>query len=53
MNERKLPLYAPLLVSLGWLVGCGSSEPPEVEAPFGKFEGRVVAEWDDDGRSSL
>jgi len=31
------------------VLGCGDSKPPAT--PFGKFEGHVVAAWEDDGRT--
>jgi len=33
------------------MAGCGSKEKPVAPAPFGKFEGRVVTQWEDDGRN--
>lgn len=51
MCEGVRCLSVCVLVSAFVLTGCGSNDPPQVEAPFGKFEGRVVAEWDDDGRN--
>src|SRR5688572_30359773 len=32
-------------------VGCGAKEPPSPTTPLGKFEGRVVTVWEDDGRN--
>jgi hypothetical protein len=40
-------LMAAVLISLG----CGEADPPKT--PFGKFEGRVVTSWQDDGRNML
>jgi hypothetical protein len=48
MNTRDVRLQTVQLLGIGMLIGCGSNDPPKVEAPFGKFEGRVVAEWSDD-----
>ena len=39
-----------LAVTAGVLMGCGGDSPSEIDSPFGKFDGRVVAEWSDDGR---
>ena len=49
MKEHSLRISH--LVAIGILAGCDSTNPPEVVAPFGKFEGRVVAEWADDHRN--
>ena len=47
MCKRYLPLS---LCSLVLAVGCHTSETPE-SAEFGRFEGEVIASWDDDGRN--
>lgn len=39
------------LVAISIAAGCDSTSPPIVVSPFGKFEGRVVAEWADDNRN--
>jgi uncharacterized protein DUF1353 len=33
------------------IAGCGSKEKPVEPTPFGKFEGLVVTQWEDDGRN--
>ena len=47
MNTRYLALW---LGSLALAIGCQSAEEPDA-ADFGRFEGEVVASWDDDGRN--
>lgn len=39
-----------VLIMSALAAGCSTRDPAEVEMPFGKFDGRVVAEWSDDGR---
>jgi Protein of unknown function (DUF1353) len=41
----RLSLIAVILLALG----CSERNPPAT--PFGKFEGRVLASWEDDGRN--
>jgi hypothetical protein len=41
----RLLFFAAMLLA----VGCSGEKPPA--APFGKFEGRVVTSWQDDGRN--
>ncbi len=47
MKIRFLPLW---LCSLALTVGCQPTETPD-SADFGRFEGEIVASWDDDGRN--
>lgn len=46
MSIRSVLLWISVLP----LIGCGSDDAP-VSDNFGRFEGQVVASWDDDGRN--